>query len=224
MAWVPGSRSKFGNWTSVPSLYSWNIAEYDVKPQSTTTTTTTTWKYKILRQNLHNKRNEFKHNAICDTTRTRNSIWHDEFMSVIELNLLCLQQMLKPNPILILSTCVFYCPSENYSSSAWHSAKEDGNYCSRVYDLKSCFAMIAVNNTQTILWTSILSCCLQIQTVIQFRWLYKQNSCWFVSANTHCFFLQIQYKYKSIFNTNLQIQYFRLHQVRVLGWTRWILP
>ena len=39
MAWVPGSRSKFGNWTSVPSLYSWNIAECDVKPQSTTTTT-----------------------------------------------------------------------------------------------------------------------------------------------------------------------------------------
>ena len=37
MAWVPGSRSKFGNWTSVPSLYSWNIAECDVKPQSTTT-------------------------------------------------------------------------------------------------------------------------------------------------------------------------------------------
>ena len=37
--WVPGSRSKFGNWTSVPSLYSWNIAEFDVKPQSTTTTT-----------------------------------------------------------------------------------------------------------------------------------------------------------------------------------------
>ena len=37
--WVPGSRSKFGNWTSVPSLYSWNIAECDVKPQSTTTTT-----------------------------------------------------------------------------------------------------------------------------------------------------------------------------------------
>ena len=36
MAWVPGSRSKFGNWTSVPSLYSWNIAECDVKQQSTT--------------------------------------------------------------------------------------------------------------------------------------------------------------------------------------------
>ena len=34
MAWVPGSRSKFGNWTSVPSLYSWNIAECDAKPQS----------------------------------------------------------------------------------------------------------------------------------------------------------------------------------------------
>ena len=33
--WVPGSRSKFGNWTSVPSLYSWNIAEWDVKPQPT---------------------------------------------------------------------------------------------------------------------------------------------------------------------------------------------
>ena len=35
MAWVPGSRSKFGNWTTVPSLYSWNIAECDVKPQTT---------------------------------------------------------------------------------------------------------------------------------------------------------------------------------------------
>ena len=31
--WVPGNRSKFGNWTTVPSLYSWNIAECDVKPQ-----------------------------------------------------------------------------------------------------------------------------------------------------------------------------------------------
>ena len=31
--WVPGSRSKFGNWTTVPSRYSWNIAECDVKPQ-----------------------------------------------------------------------------------------------------------------------------------------------------------------------------------------------
>ena len=36
MAWVPGRRSIFGNWTSVPSLYSWNVAECDVKPQSTT--------------------------------------------------------------------------------------------------------------------------------------------------------------------------------------------
>ena len=35
MAWVPGSRTKFENWTSVPSLYSWNIAESDVKPQQT---------------------------------------------------------------------------------------------------------------------------------------------------------------------------------------------
>ena len=33
MALVPGSRSKFGNWTTVPSLYSWNVAECDVKPQ-----------------------------------------------------------------------------------------------------------------------------------------------------------------------------------------------
>ena len=33
--WVPGSRSKFGNWTTVPSLYSWNIAECDVKLQPT---------------------------------------------------------------------------------------------------------------------------------------------------------------------------------------------
>ena len=32
---MPGSRSKFGNWTTVPSLYSWNIAECDVKPQAT---------------------------------------------------------------------------------------------------------------------------------------------------------------------------------------------
>ena len=33
--WVPDSRSKFGNWTTVPSLYSRNIAECDVKPQPT---------------------------------------------------------------------------------------------------------------------------------------------------------------------------------------------
>ena len=39
--WVPGSRTKFGNWTSVPSLYSWNIAECDVKPQSTNQLTDT---------------------------------------------------------------------------------------------------------------------------------------------------------------------------------------
>ena len=32
---VPSSRSKFGNWTTVPSLYSWNIALCDVKPQPT---------------------------------------------------------------------------------------------------------------------------------------------------------------------------------------------
>ena len=35
MARVPGSRTKFENWTSVPSLYSWNIAECDVKQQET---------------------------------------------------------------------------------------------------------------------------------------------------------------------------------------------
>ena len=33
--WVPGSRSKFGNRTSVLSLYRWNIAECGFKPQST---------------------------------------------------------------------------------------------------------------------------------------------------------------------------------------------
>ena len=33
--WMPGSNSKFSNWTTVPSLYSWNIAECDVKPQPT---------------------------------------------------------------------------------------------------------------------------------------------------------------------------------------------
>ena len=33
--WVPGSRSKFENRTAVPSLYSWNIGECDVKPQQT---------------------------------------------------------------------------------------------------------------------------------------------------------------------------------------------
>ena len=33
--WVPGSRSEFGNWKTVPSLYSWNFAECDVKPQPT---------------------------------------------------------------------------------------------------------------------------------------------------------------------------------------------
>ena len=32
---MPGSRSKFGNWTTLPSLYSWNITECDVKPQPT---------------------------------------------------------------------------------------------------------------------------------------------------------------------------------------------
>ena len=32
---VPGSRSKFGNWTTVPSFYSWNITEWDDKPQPT---------------------------------------------------------------------------------------------------------------------------------------------------------------------------------------------
>ena len=42
-AWLwpwPSSRlfSNFGNWTSVPSLYSWNIGECDVKPKSTTST------------------------------------------------------------------------------------------------------------------------------------------------------------------------------------------
>ena len=34
--WVPGSRSKFRKRTSVPSLYSWNIAECGVKQQQTT--------------------------------------------------------------------------------------------------------------------------------------------------------------------------------------------
>ena len=56
MAWVPGSRSKFGNWTSVPSLYSWNIAECDVKPQSTqlkwpyavTSFTDQTWLHQLV--------------------------------------------------------------------------------------------------------------------------------------------------------------------------------
>ena len=33
--WVPGCRSKFGNWTTVPSLYSWHISECDVEPQPT---------------------------------------------------------------------------------------------------------------------------------------------------------------------------------------------
>ena len=33
--WVPGSRSKFSNWTTVPSLYSGNIADWKVKPQPT---------------------------------------------------------------------------------------------------------------------------------------------------------------------------------------------
>ena len=32
-SWVPGSRSKFGIWATVPSLYSRNITECDVKPQ-----------------------------------------------------------------------------------------------------------------------------------------------------------------------------------------------
>ena len=33
--WVPGSRSKFENWTTVPSLYSWYRAECNVKSQPT---------------------------------------------------------------------------------------------------------------------------------------------------------------------------------------------
>ena len=33
--WVPGSRSEFGNWTTVSSLYRWNIAKCDLKPQLT---------------------------------------------------------------------------------------------------------------------------------------------------------------------------------------------
>ena len=33
--WVPGGRSKFGKLTTVPSLYSWNITECDVKQQPT---------------------------------------------------------------------------------------------------------------------------------------------------------------------------------------------
>ena len=33
--WVPGSRSKFENWTTVQSLYSWYNAECGVKPQPT---------------------------------------------------------------------------------------------------------------------------------------------------------------------------------------------
>ena len=37
--WVPGSRSKFGNWTIVPSLYSWKITECDIKPQPTNQST-----------------------------------------------------------------------------------------------------------------------------------------------------------------------------------------
>ena len=48
--WVPGSRLKFGNWTSVPSLYSWNIAECDVKPQSTNQPIS----FCVARMKLHN--------------------------------------------------------------------------------------------------------------------------------------------------------------------------
>ena len=35
MAWVPSSMSEFGNWTTVPSLYSWNVAECVLKLQLT---------------------------------------------------------------------------------------------------------------------------------------------------------------------------------------------
>ena len=41
--WVPGSRSIFGNWTTVPSLYSWNIAECDVKSPRTNQPTLPLW-------------------------------------------------------------------------------------------------------------------------------------------------------------------------------------
>ena len=63
--WVPGSRSRFGNWTTVPSLNSWNIAECDVKPQPTnhiqmlTTVVTRSWygyirtKTSVFRRQCH---------------------------------------------------------------------------------------------------------------------------------------------------------------------------
>ena len=41
--WVPGSRSKFGNWETVSSIYSWNIAECDMKPQPTNQPTKSLW-------------------------------------------------------------------------------------------------------------------------------------------------------------------------------------
>ena len=42
---VPGSRFKFGNWTTVPSLHSWNITECDVKPQPTNLPKPMVWLY-----------------------------------------------------------------------------------------------------------------------------------------------------------------------------------
>ena len=40
--WCPAAGQNLENWTTVPSLYSWNIAECDVKPQTTMQTNSTT--------------------------------------------------------------------------------------------------------------------------------------------------------------------------------------
>ena len=50
--WVPSSRSKFGNWTTVPSLYSWNIAECDVKPQPTKPNSSGYQNFKLSRHTI----------------------------------------------------------------------------------------------------------------------------------------------------------------------------
>ena len=46
-SWVPCSRSKFGNSTTVPSPYSWNIAACDVKPQPIKPTKSWAWNFYI---------------------------------------------------------------------------------------------------------------------------------------------------------------------------------
>ena len=70
--WVPGSRSKCVNWTSVPSLYSWNIAECDVKPQSSTTTTTSSSNFVYYATMFPTRKQSYLHLYHWDLSPLRN--------------------------------------------------------------------------------------------------------------------------------------------------------